>query len=88
MISADEIWGIIERHLGRDVWHNLADIYRLVSQRGHLDREDYDQDAPGSTNPKWKRNIRNVLQRQKNLGRIDWENRGRYRLKSRSQVGA
>jgi hypothetical protein len=85
MIKADMIWRIIDRHMRRDAWLDLEDIYRLVTQHGHLDREDNDSDAPGSGNPKWKRNVRNVLQRQKGLGKIDWQIPARYRLRSRSK---
>ena len=83
MIRADEIWSVVERHMRRDRWMDLEDIYRLMMTHGHLDREDDDSDAPGSRSPKWKRNVRNVLQRQKTLGHIDWQRPARYRLRSR-----
>lgn len=80
MAAADQIWHVISLYLPRRRWVDLEDVYRTVSDHVQLDREDDDPDAPGSNSPKWKRNVRNVLQRQKRLGRIDWQRPARYRL--------
>lgn len=64
----------------RHKWIPLVDIYALVQGRLKLDREDQDPQAPNSTIPKWKRNVRNVLQYQKANGGIVWDGQGNYRL--------
>ncbi len=48
----------------------------------HLDEEDQEPQSPTSHIPKWKRNVRNVLQnRKKGKGRkIEWDEQGNYRI--------
>ena len=83
MITAEQIWSILDRRMPRGRWVSLAEIYQFVSQYGVLDREDYQPQAPGSKIPKWKRNVRNVLQRQKNHGRVDWDGDANYWMAGR-----
>jgi len=64
----------------RGQWVRLADLYSLVEQYRQLDDEDWDVDAPGSSSPRWQRNVRNVLQRRKVCGDIDWAGGGLYHL--------
>jgi hypothetical protein len=40
--------------------------------------EDSDPQSSGSDVPKWKRNVRNVLQYRKNTGDIRWNRKGEY----------
>lgn len=80
MTHLPDIWDCIRRHLPRNRWILLADIYELVQSRLTLDREDREPQSPTSDIPKWKRNVRNVLQYRKGTGDIEWDGRANYRL--------
>ena len=80
MIHSSEIWDCILNKLPRDKWVPLEDIYRLIECNLHFDDEDYERQSPKSEAPKWKRNVRNVLQHRKTSGDIEWNGRGRYKL--------
>jgi len=62
------------------IWIPLQDIYELVSQNGQLDDEDIEPQSPTSDLPKWKRNVRNVLQYRKQTGEIEWDGDTHYRI--------
>jgi len=80
MIHLPEIWDCIRARLPRGQWVALDVIYGLVEAHLALDREDFEPQAPGSDVPKWKRNVRNVLQYRKKTGDIEWDDAGSYRL--------
>jgi hypothetical protein len=80
MIHLPEIWDCIVGNLSKKQWVTLDDIYRLIERSLSLDAEDYEPQAPRSEIPKWKRNVRNVLQYRKKTGEIEWDGSGRYRL--------
>jgi hypothetical protein len=58
----------------------LDDIYALVERYLKLDKEDFQPQSPVSDIPKWKRNVRNVLQYRKGTGEIKCKERGNYRF--------
>jgi hypothetical protein len=64
----------------RGSWIELDDIYALVEHHLNLDAEDCEWQSPTSDIPKWKRNVRNVLQYRKRTGDIEWDGQARYRL--------
>ena len=66
--------------LPKGQWVTLGDIYHLIANTLKLDKEDYEWQAPSSNIPKWKRNVRNVLQYRKKSGDIEWDGRGNYKL--------
>lgn len=80
MTHLPEIWKCIKERLPRRRWIPLVDIYSLVKDELVLDREDHEPQSPKSLVPKWKRNVRNVLQYRKVTGDIEWDERGSYRL--------
>ena len=51
-----------------------------MERNSNLDDEDLEPQAPGSDIPKWKRNVRNVLQYRKKTGEIEWDGEAKYRL--------
>lgn len=77
VLHSDDIWAILARHLKAGLWTPLSDIYLLVEQRIVLDDEDMQPDSRGSSSSRWKRNVRNVLQRRKTEGDLDWDGAGR-----------
>jgi hypothetical protein len=80
MTHLPEIWDCILRKLPRGQWATLADIYYLIERNLTPDAGDYEPQSPGSEIPKWKRNVRNVLQYRKRTGDIEWDGRGKYRM--------
>lgn len=80
MIHLPEIWDIILRHMPRGCWVSLEEVYRMVERYSNLDAEDFEPQSPSSNIPKWKRNVRNVLQYRKVMGEIQWDGDARYLL--------
>jgi len=64
----------------RRQWVLLEKIYEIVEKHGDLDTEDLEPQSPTSDIPKWKRNVRNVLQYRKRKGEIEWDGKARYLL--------
>lgn len=80
MLRLPQIWDIIRKNLSREKWTSLEEIYRIVERTANLDDEDLEPQAPGSDIPKWKRNVRNVLQYRKETGEIEWDSEANYKL--------
>lgn len=77
-----EIWNIIDFELPRDEWIPLQSIYSLIESKLQLKPDDFLPSAPKSEEPKWMRNVRNVLQSRKTNGDIAWDKNGKYMLPS------
>jgi len=80
MTRLPEIWDCIINNLPKGQWIALEDIYDLIEKNVVLDEEDYEWQSPSSDIPKWKRNVRNVLQYRKGTREIEWDGHGDYRL--------
>ena len=80
MTRLPEIWSVIRSRLPRGKWISLDDIYALVASSVALDREDHLPQSPSSDIPKWKRNVRNVLQYRKRTGEIQWDGNANYKV--------
>lgn len=80
MTRLPEIWSCIKQYLPKGQWVNLETIYELVETNLKLDLEDFEPQSPSSVIPKWKRNVRNVLQYRKRIGDIEWGNDAKYRI--------
>ena len=80
MTRLPEIWDCIRNNLPKGQWIALGDIYSLIEKNINLDEEDYEWQSPTSDIPKWKRNVRNVLQYRKGTGEIEWDGHGSYRM--------
>ena len=61
MTQAHEMRDVLQRHMQRGKKYQLQEIYLIVERHCSLDAEDYDPQSPGSSVPKWKRNVRGVL---------------------------
>ena len=77
-----EIWEVIDTDFPRDEWVPLQNIYSLVETRIQLKPDDLLPSAPKSDEPKWMRNVRNVLQSRKTNGEIAWDKNGKYMIPS------
>jgi hypothetical protein len=80
MIHLPEIWNILIMRMPSG-WIPLQEIYAIIKKHHALDDEDYYPESPNSDGPKWKRNVRNVLQYRRKTGEIEWDNfNNKYRL--------
>lgn len=80
MTRLPEIWSCIKQSLPKGQWVNLERIYEVVEIYLNLDSEDFEPQSPSSDIPKWKRNVRNVLQYRKRTGDIEWDSNANYRI--------
>ena len=80
--TLNEIWEIITAELTRDEWIPLQDIYSLIEANVNLKTDDFLPSAPTISEPKWMRNVRNVLQHRKSTGDIAWDRDGKYMIPS------
>ncbi len=78
------MWELISSKLPRDEWIALPKIYSLVQNNLQLTDDDFLSSAPNTDEPKWMRNVRNVLQRRKTSGDIAWDKNGKYMIPSSS----
>lgn len=83
MIHLPEIWDLLKKYLKREKWYDLEEIYTIVEIHGNLDADDMQGQSPYSEIPKWKRNVRNVLQYRKTIGEIQWNRNSKYMLKNK-----
>lgn len=77
-----EIWEVIDTELPRDEWVPLKNIYTLIESKISLKPDDFLRSAPKSDEPKWMRNVRNVLQSRKTSGDIAWDKNSKYMIPS------
>lgn len=76
---AGTIRNILLSVLPKDQWVLIQTIYDTVeSNISQFADDDFAPEAPGSEHPKWKRNVRNELQRLKERGDILWKAKGSY----------
>lgn len=78
--TSQAIWDVLSQRMQAGRWYELADLYSLVERYAGLRDGDFGADAPGSSSLRWQRNVRNVLQRRKTSGYLEWDAPGRYRL--------
>jgi len=80
MTHLPEIWDCIKKYLPKQTWTELNIIYHIIETNISLDIEDFDPQSPTSNIPKWKRNVRNVLQYRKRKGQVLWDGDSHYKL--------
>jgi len=80
MTRHPDLWRSIQCVLRKNKWTSLEDIYGFVERDIRLDDEDFEPQAPTSDIPKWKRNVRNVLQYRKKRGEIEWDGNANYKF--------
>lgn len=80
MTRLPEIWVCLKQNMTKGVWTSIVTIYELVQNNLSLDTEDFEPQSPSSDIPKWKRNVRNVLQYRKKSGEIEWDGSAHYRI--------
>jgi hypothetical protein len=74
---------ILTEHMPANTWVNISEIYALVEKNiGSFQSDDFDPQADYNQQESWKRNLRNVLQREKtSTGILKWDGKANYMLK-------
>jgi hypothetical protein len=85
ILSGGEIQRLLQEHMPQGEWMTVPEIYRLVQSHASFTPSDWEPDGPRSTGVRWKRNVRNVLQKHKSDvghgGMFEWNQDARsYRL--------
>ena len=78
MISQQQIRDVLQRRMQLGCIYHLRELNAIVEEWCSLDDEDYDPQAPGSTIPKWKRNVRNVLKKDRRPAWIIYHGSAKY----------
>jgi hypothetical protein len=78
--TLQEIWDVLANELPRDDWIDLQTIYKIIEANIQFKDDDFLPSAPKSQEPKWMRNVRNVLQHRKTNGDIAWDKNGSYMI--------
>lgn len=79
-----EMWKVMEATLPRNTVISISDIYDAVENNINLTTDDMVSSSAQSSDPRWKRNVRNILQNRKTTSRIIWLRDGNYFLPSSS----
>ena len=73
MLNQQRVRQILYGGMTAGAWSPLARLYELIVEiPGALDLEDYEPSTPEGDEPKWRRNVRNVLQKDKETPRLEW----------------
>jgi len=80
MLHTKQIWKIIKNNMPKEKWIPITDIYQLVEDKRMFDKEGFLPQSPVSSIPKWKRNVRCVLQYRKGRKEIMWDGNANYLL--------
>jgi hypothetical protein len=80
MTRLPDIWECLKGNMKKGLWTRLETIYEIVQNNLSLEAEDFQPQSPSSDIPKWKRNVRNVLQYRKKTGEIEWDGNAHYRI--------
>lgn len=80
VLTSRRVWEILIDFAPRDRWLALHEIYDLID--GHVELDDGDRTGvgSGSGSARWKRTVRNALQRRKQLADVEWDGKGHFRL--------
>lgn len=80
--TASEFREVLLMDFPKDRWVPIQEIYDLVQNRIEFDNDDFLPAAPNNQEPRWKRNVRNYLQRAKSVGELAWDRHGMYMLQT------
>ena len=86
ILRQEEIRDVLRTHLPAGVWTDLRAIYEIVEANAALAPADLDPSAAGASDPRWHRNVRNLLQRWKDSEELEWDGDARYRRTSSQSV--
>jgi hypothetical protein len=75
------MWKVMQDYLPKSEQVEINQIYEVVSNHVTLELDDWEPAAKGSrSDPRWRRNIRNILQHRKLTSDILWLGNGMYMM--------
>src|SRR4051794_19026731 len=86
ILRGPEIREILRAHMQSGTWTDLRTIYDIVEAHATLRPSDFEPAAAGTSDPRWHRNVRNVLQAWKEEPELEWDGDARYRRVSASET--
>ncbi|MBP7770145.1 MAG: hypothetical protein KA055_03390 [Aliarcobacter sp.] len=72
MSKSDEIRTCLEKNAKKNIYLSLSEIYNIIEKNLILDEDDLSSVTNEHKEPKWQRNVRNVLQSDKENSNITW----------------
>lgn len=81
MLNSKIAWQVLIQKAPAGQWLSLDQVYDIVEAAVELDDADRAGVSAKSVSPRWKRTVRNLLQRKKTLGEVEWDGAGRFRFK-------
>lgn len=72
MSKSDEIRTCLKTYAQKNVYLSLSEIYKIIEKNLVLDEDDLFCVTNEHKEPKWQRNVRNVLQSGKETSNISW----------------
>jgi 5-methylcytosine-specific restriction enzyme A len=84
VLTAKQIWPILQSFMPKDQWMTPMDIYEVVRKHSDLDARDLEPIVAGTAVPnpqlRWGSNVRGVLRTRFKSGELEWDEQGKYRL--------
>jgi len=74
------MWEVMQRLLPRRERVTLQQIYDLIEREIRLQADDFEPSSDLSNEPRWQRNVRNILQYRKGTGEILWTGDAEYMM--------
>lgn len=72
MSKSHEIRTCLEKNAKKNIYLSLSEIYNIIEKNLILDEDDLSSVTDEHKEPKWQRNVRNVLQSDKENSSITW----------------
>lgn len=87
MLTAKQIWPILQVFMPKDKWMTPMEIYEVVRGHAELDSRDLEPIDSSTTVPnpqlRWGSNVRGVLRTRFKSGELEWDQQGKYLFSSR-----
>lgn len=81
ILRQEEIRDILRAQMKPNVWTGLSVIYSIVESHATLTPADLGPAFAEGSDPRWQRNVRNLLQLWKNSDELEWDGDAHYRLR-------
>lgn len=78
--SQMKMWKEIQSNLPKGEWVDLKHIYSIVEKNIKLEPDDFIPAATTTKDPRWHRNVRNILQHRKQTEEVVWSGDARYMI--------
>lgn len=78
------MWSVMKSRLPVNRILDISEIYSVVENNLSLTPDDFVPSSKWTSEPRWKRNVRNILQNRKSTSQIIWLKNGKYFIPSTS----